>query len=46
VFLRINGWRFDVVAQQAHSLLTGLLESGRCDLEHLSSWIRESVTDL
>ena len=43
VFLRLNGWRLDVDANQAAGLLTGLLESGDCDFEHLSSWIRESV---
>ncbi|MCJ7756224.1 MAG: type II toxin-antitoxin system death-on-curing family toxin [Thermoanaerobaculales bacterium] len=44
VFLRLNGWRLDVEAHQAAGLLTGLLEAGHCDFEHLSSWIRDSVT--
>lgn len=44
VFLRLNGWRLDVDADQATSLLTGLLEAGHCDFEHLFSWIRDSVT--
>ena len=44
IFLRLNGWRLDVDANQAAGLLTGLLENGDCDFEHLSSWIRESVT--
>jgi death on curing protein len=44
VFLRLNGWRFDVDAPKTSSLLTGLLEAGHCDFEHLSSWIRASVT--
>ena len=43
VFLRLNGWRLVVDAHQAYRLLTGLLESGQCDLEHLSKWIRASV---
>jgi len=43
VFLRLNGWRLVVDAHQAYGLLTGLLESGQCDLEHLSEWIRASV---
>ena len=44
VFLRLNGWRFEVDANEANSLLIELLESGLCDFEHLSSWIRDSVT--
>jgi death-on-curing protein len=43
VFLRLNGWRLVVDAQAAYGHLTGLLESGQCDLEHLSKWIRASV---
>jgi death-on-curing protein len=44
VFLRLNGWQFEVDANEANSLLIELLESGLCDFEHLSSWIRDSVT--
>jgi death-on-curing protein len=43
VFLRLNGWRLVVDAHAAYRHLTGLLESGQCDLEHLSKWIRASV---
>ena len=44
VFLRLNGRRLDVDADDANSLLIELLEMGRCDFEHLSSWIRDSAT--
>ncbi len=43
VFLRLNGWRLDVDANEAYSLLVELLETGQCDFEHLSSWMRDSV---
>lgn len=43
VFLRLNGWRLEVDAHQTYRLLSELLESGQCDLEHLSAWIRSSV---
>jgi death-on-curing protein len=43
VFLRLNGWRLEVDANEAHTLLIELLRTGRCDLEHLSEWIRASV---
>jgi len=46
VFLRLNGWRLEVDATDANSLLTGLLEMGHCDFEHLFSWIQDSVTAL
>jgi death-on-curing protein len=44
VFLRLNGWKLEVEAAKAYSLLIGLLESGACDFERLSSWIHTSVT--
>jgi death-on-curing protein len=43
VFLRLNGWRLDVDAHEAYSSLTELLESGQCDFDHLSAWIRNSI---
>lgn len=46
VFLRLNGYKFDVVATDAHQFLYGLLENKRCDLEHLHPWIRASVTEI
>lgn len=45
VFLRLNGWRFDVDPHEAYSLLSELLETGRADFEHLATWIRNSVTE-
>ena len=44
VFLRLNGWRLEVDADEAHALLIDLLRTGRCDFEHLAEWIRASVT--
>jgi death-on-curing protein len=46
VFLRLNGWRFDVDPEPAYDFLVGLLESGDCDLEHLLPWVRSSVRRL
>lgn len=43
VFLRLNGWRFDVDDREAHDFLLGLLEAGSCDFEQLLGWIRESI---
>ena len=44
VFLRLNGWRIEVEANEAHALLIDLLRTGQCDLGHLAEWIRASVT--
>jgi death-on-curing protein len=43
VFLRLNGWKMRVDADQAHEFLIGLLEADECDFEHLVAWIRESL---
>ena len=43
VFLRLNGWRLEVDANEAHALLTELLGTGQCDLAHLAEWIHASV---
>jgi death-on-curing protein len=41
VFLRINGWRLEVDAEEAHAFLTGLLAGQTCDFVHLLPWIRQ-----
>jgi death-on-curing protein len=43
VFLRLNGWRFEVDPDEAHTFLIGLLEQNRCDFNHLAPWIRKAV---
>jgi death on curing protein len=43
VFLRLNGWRFDVAAHEAHEFLSEHLEARQCDFEHLIPWIRGRV---
>ena len=44
VFLRLNGFRLDVDANETCDWLTELFNTGRCDLAHISAWIRQSVT--
>jgi len=43
VFLRLNGFRFQVDPDEAHQFLIGLLESRTCDYERLLPWIRRGV---
>lgn len=40
VFLRLNHWKVEVEASAAHAFLTGLLESGTADYDHLLPWVR------
>lgn len=40
VFLRLNGWRLEVDADEAHRFLIGLLENREADFAHLLEWIR------
>ena len=43
VFLRLNGYRLRVDADEAHRFLIGLLEGRNCDYAHLLPWIRQGV---
>ncbi len=43
VFLRLNGWKFEVEAEPTHRFLIGLLDDARCDFDHLLPWIRASI---
>ena len=43
VFLRMNGYKFQVEAKAAHRFLMDLFDSNTCDLEHLHPWVRESI---
>lgn len=46
VFLRMNGYKFQVEAKQAHAFLMGLFDSDSCDLEHLLPWVNECITKI
>ena len=43
VFLRLNGYKFEVEAKSAHGFLMRLFETDSCDLEHLRPWVGESI---
>jgi death on curing protein len=43
VFLRMNGWRIVVEADEAHRFLIGLLETRTANFDHLEAWLREHV---
>jgi death-on-curing protein len=46
VFLRLNGYKLKVAANQAHRFLIGLLESDRCSFDELLPWIRTHAVKL
>lgn len=46
VFLRLNGYRFDVEAKSAHAFLMQLFDTNQCDMQHLQPWIRKSIIKL
>jgi len=46
VFLRLNGWKMQVNAQEAYAFLAQRFESGTCDLDHLLPWIRQHLVRL
>jgi len=46
VFLRMNGYKFQVEAVSAHRFLMNLFDSNCCDLEHLLPWISDSLTKI
>ncbi len=46
VFLRLNGYKLQVTASEAHPFLISLLEKGECNYENILLWIRRSITRL
>ena len=46
VFLRMNGWKIKVTAEDAYNFLIGGLEQGRLDRDALMTWLRGVVTEL
>ena len=46
VFLRLNGWKLEVDADEAHAFIIGLLDRRECDFDHLLPWLREASARL
>lgn len=43
VFLRMNGYKFQVEEKEAHRFLMNLFDNSSCDLEHLLPWVNTSI---
>lgn len=46
LFLRLNGWKFDVHPERVYKFLIGLLEGRKCDYDHLLPWIRRHLVKI
>lgn len=46
IFLRLNGWKFQVKPDQAYSYIIGRLENHQADFENLRQWIQKSIVRL
>ena len=46
VFLRLNGYKFQVEAKAAHQFLMQLFDTNSCDLEHLKPWVDKSIIEV
>jgi len=46
VFLRMNGYKFQVEAKAAHQFLMNLFALNTCDLEHFLPWVRASIAKI
>jgi len=41
VFLRLNGWRLAMSADEGEQFIVGMLEANDCSFDHVLSWIRD-----
>ncbi len=46
VFLRLNGWKLHVDANDGYAFIVGSLDKGVCDFEHLLPWISQHLRKL
>lgn len=46
IFFRLNGYKLEVVASEAHNFLIDLLEKRQCNFDSLLPWIRQSIVKL
>ena len=46
VFLRLNGWKLKVTADEGEAFIVGSIERGECDYEHLVPWIQNNMVKI
>jgi len=45
VFLRLNGWKFELTVDDGYAFIVGSLERCECDYEHLLPWIQQHLVE-
>lgn len=46
VFLRLNGWKLVLTADEGEQFIVGMLEANDCSFEKILSWIREHIVEI
>ena len=43
VFLRLNGWKLEITADEGESFIVGMLERNDCSFDTILPWIRKNI---
>ena len=46
VFLRLNGWKLVVTADQGEQFIVGMLEGNGCSFEKILPWIQQHIVEI
>lgn len=46
IFLRLNGWKLVVTADEGEMFIVGMLEANDCSFEKIRNWIRGHISSL
>ena len=46
IFLRLNGWKLVVTADEGEAFIVGMLEANDCSLEKIRNWIQRHIASL
>ena len=46
VFLRLNGWKLALTADEGVQFIVGMLEANDCSFEKILPWIRKHIVEI
>jgi len=46
VFLRLNGWKLSLTADEGELFIVGMLEKNDCSFNRILPWVREHLTEV
>ena len=46
IFLRLNGWKLVVTADEGEAFIVGMLEANDCSFEKIRNWIQAHISSL